>query len=74
MELLILIDAAKRASAKRVTAVIPYYGYARRTGRISRGFSVTAKLIANLITRAGADRVIAVDLILHRFRDSLTFL
>lgn len=62
MELLILIDAAKRASAKRVTAVIPYYGYARQDRKDQPRVSVTAKLIANLITRAGADRVIAVDL------------
>ncbi|GAB1371359.1 ribose-phosphate diphosphokinase [Candidatus Kapaibacterium sp.] len=62
MELLILIDAAKRASAKRVTAVIPYYGYARQDRKDQPRVSVTAKLIANLITRAGADRVITVDL------------
>ena len=62
MELLILIDAAKRASAKRVTAVIPYYGYARQDRKDQPRVSVTDKLIANLITRAGADRVIAVDL------------
>lgn len=62
MELLILIDAAKRASAKRVTAVIPYYGYARQDRKDQPRVSVTAKLIANLITRAGADRIITVDL------------
>lgn len=62
MELLILIDAAKRASAKRVTAVIPYYGYARQDRKDQPRVSVTAKLIANLITRAGADRVITIDL------------
>ena len=62
MELLILIDAAKRASAKRVTAVIPYFGYARQDRKDQPRVSVTAKLVANLITRAGADRVITIDL------------
>lgn len=62
MELLILIDAAKRASVKRVTAVVPYYGYARQDRKDQPRVSVTAKLIANLITRAGADRVITIDL------------
>lgn len=62
MELLILIDAAKRASAKRITAVIPYFGYARQDRKDQPRVSVTAKLVANLIERAGADRVIAVDL------------
>lgn len=62
MELLIMIDAAKRASVKRVTAVIPYYGYARQDRKDQPRVSVTAKLIANLITRAGADRVITIDL------------
>jgi ribose-phosphate pyrophosphokinase len=61
-ELLIMIDAAKRASAKRVTAVIPYYGYARQDRKDQPRVSVTAKLMANLITRAGADRVITIDL------------
>lgn len=62
MELLILIDAAKRASVRRVTAVIPYYGYARQDRKDQPRVSVTAKLVANLITRAGADRVITIDL------------
>ncbi len=62
MELLIMIDAAKRASVKRVTAVLPYYGYARQDRKDQPRVSVTAKLIANLITRAGADRIITVDL------------
>lgn len=62
MELLIMIDAAKRASVKRVTAVIPYYGYARQDRKDQPRVSVTAKLIANLITRAGADRIITIDL------------
>jgi ribose-phosphate pyrophosphokinase len=62
MELLILIDAAKRASARRVTAVIPYFGYARQDRKDQPRVSITAKLIANILTRAGADRIIAIDL------------
>lgn len=62
MELLIMIDAAKRASASRVTAVIPYFGYARQDRKDQPRVSVTAKLIANLISRAGADRVLTLDL------------
>lgn len=62
LELLILIDAARRASARRVTAVIPYFGYARQDRKDQPRVSITAKLVANLITRAGADRVIAMDL------------
>jgi len=62
MELLIMIDAAKRASARRVTAVIPYFGYARQDRKDQPRVSITAKLVANLITKAGADRVITMDL------------
>ncbi len=62
IELLILIDAAKRASARRVTAVIPYFGYARQDRKDQPRVSITAKLVANLITEAGADRVITMDL------------
>jgi ribose-phosphate pyrophosphokinase len=62
MELLILIDAAKRASAKRVTAVIPYFGYSRQDRKDQPRVSITAKLVANLITTAGADRVMTMDL------------
>ena len=62
MELLILLDAAKRASVRRVTAVIPYFGYARQDRKDQPRVSITAKLIANLIVRAGADRVITIDL------------
>lgn len=62
MELLILIDALKRASARRVTAVVPYYGYARQDRKDQPRVPITAKLIANLITTAGADRVLTVDL------------
>lgn len=62
MELLILLDAAKRASASRVTAVIPYFGYARQDRKDQPRVSISAKLVANLITEAGADRVITMDL------------
>ena len=62
MELLIGIDALKRASAKRITAVIPYFGYARQDRKPGPRTPISAKLVANLITTAGADRVLAVDL------------
>lgn len=62
MELLILIDAARRASAKRITAVIPYYGYARQDRKDQPRVSITAKLVANLLTMAGADRIMTMDL------------
>ncbi|HMN48210.1 MAG TPA: ribose-phosphate pyrophosphokinase [Ignavibacteriaceae bacterium] len=62
MELLIMIDAARRASAKRITAVIPYFGYARQDRKDQPRVSITAKLMANLITKAGADRVMTMDL------------
>jgi len=62
VELLIMIDAAKRASAKRITAVIPYFGYARQDRKDQPRVSITAKLMANLITEAGADRVMTMDL------------
>ncbi len=62
MELLILIDAAKRASADRVTAVLPYFGYARQDRKPGPRTPISAKLVANLITRAGADRVMTLDL------------
>jgi ribose-phosphate pyrophosphokinase len=62
MELLVMIDAAKRASASRVTAVIPYFGYARHDHKAAPRTPITAKLVANLITKAGADRVLAIDL------------
>ncbi|MEO8399449.1 MAG: ribose-phosphate pyrophosphokinase, partial [Ignavibacteriaceae bacterium] len=62
MELLIMIDAAKRASAKRITAVIPYFGYSRQDRKDQPRVSITAKLVANLITVAGADRVMTMDL------------
>ena len=62
MELLIMIDALRRASAHRITAVIPYFGYARQDRKSASRSPISAKLVANLITRAGADRVLTVDL------------
>ncbi|MBI5837646.1 MAG: ribose-phosphate pyrophosphokinase [Candidatus Eisenbacteria bacterium] len=62
MELLILVDACKRASARRVTAVVPYFGYARQDRKDQPRVSITAKLVSNLITVAGADRVLTMDL------------
>ena len=62
MELLIMIDAAKRASAGRITAVIPYFGYARQDRKARSRDPITAKLVANLLTKAGADRVLTMDL------------
>ena len=62
MELLIMIDALKRASAGRITAVVPYFGYARQDRKTKPRDPISAKLVANLITRAGADRVLTMDL------------
>ncbi|HTW33465.1 MAG TPA: ribose-phosphate pyrophosphokinase [Rhizomicrobium sp.] len=62
MELLIIIDALKRASARRITAVIPYFGYARQDRKVGPRTPISAKLVANLITEAGANRVLTVDL------------
>jgi len=62
MELLTMIDACRRASARQITAVIPYYGYARADRKTAGRESITAKLVANLITQAGASRILAMDL------------
>ena len=62
MELLIMIDACRRASARQITAVIPYYGYARADRKTAGRESITAKLVANLMTEAGASRILAMDL------------
>lgn len=62
MELLIMIDTCRRASAQRITAVMPYYGYARQDRKDEGRVPITAKLVANMITRAGADRVLTMDL------------
>jgi ribose-phosphate pyrophosphokinase len=62
MELLVTLDALKRASARRITAVVPYYGYARQDRKTSSRSPISAKLVANLITAAGADRVLTLDL------------
>ena len=62
MELLIMIDALRRASAGRITAVVPYFGYARQDRKTKPRDPISAKLVANLITRAGADRVLTMDL------------
>jgi ribose-phosphate pyrophosphokinase len=68
MELLLLIDAAQRASAARITAVIPYFGYARQDRKDQPRVAIGAKLVANLITSAGADRVLSVDFHQHQLQ------
>ncbi len=62
MQLLVMIDAFKRASARRITAVIPYYGYARQDRKVQPRVPITSRLVADLITTAGADRVLTIDL------------
>ena len=62
MELLIMIDTAKRSSARRITAVIPYFGYARQDRKSASRTPITAKLVADLLTQAGADRILTMDL------------
>ncbi len=68
LELLILIDAAKRASAARVTAVVPYFGYARQDRKDQPRVAISAKLMANLITTAGANRVLSIDFHQHQLQ------
>jgi len=68
VELLIYLDCLRRASAKRITAVIPYFGYARQDRKDEGRVPITAKLVANLITTAGADRVLAIDLHTHQLQ------
>jgi len=68
MELLIMIDTARRASAARITAVIPFYGYARQDRKDKPRVPLTAKLVANLLTQAGANRIVAVDLHAHQIQ------
>jgi ribose-phosphate pyrophosphokinase len=68
LELLLLIDAAKRASAARVTAVVPYFGYARQDRKDQPRVAISAKLVANLITTAGADRVLGIDFHQHQLQ------
>ena len=62
MELLLCIDALKRSSAKNITAVIPYFGYARQDRKVAQELQFQQELVSNLITKAGADRVVTVDL------------
>src|SRR5512136_288615 len=62
MELLIMMDALKRASAAKITAIMPYYGYARQDRKVAPRTPITSKLVADLLTSAGADRVVTVDL------------
>jgi ribose-phosphate pyrophosphokinase len=73
VELTIIIDALKRASAARVTAVIPYFGYARQDRKTSGREPITAKLIANLLVSAGLDRVLTIDFTVIKYRGFLTY-
>ncbi len=68
LELLLLMDAAKRASAMRITAVIPYFGYARQDRKDQPRVAISAKLIANMVSQAGADRVLAIDFHQHQLQ------
>ncbi len=68
MELLLIVDALKRASARRITAVIPYYGYARQDRKVQPRVPISAKLVADLITAAGTNRVLTMDFTRPRFR------
>src|SRR5205814_3410277 len=73
VELLIILDALKRASARRITAVLPYYGYARQDKKIQPREPISARLVADLITRAGASRVLMVDLHVQQIQGFLDF-
>ncbi len=73
MELLICIDALRRASPKRITAVLPYFGYARQDRKPGPRTPISSKLVANLITTAGADRVLTMDCMPARSRVFSTF-
>ncbi len=66
MELLVMIDAFKRASARRITAVLPYYGYGRQDRKVQGRMPITAKLVADVLTAAGTQRLLAVDLTWRR--------
>src|SRR5262245_11086717 len=68
MELLLLIDAAKRASAARITAIVPYYGYARQDRKDQPRVAIGGKLVANLLTAAGADKVLGMDFHTHQIQ------
>jgi ribose-phosphate pyrophosphokinase len=74
VELLLMIDALKRASATRITAVMPYYGYARQDKKVAPRVPISAKLVADLLEKAGAKRIITMDLHAGRFKDILIFL
>ncbi len=73
MELLIMMDALRRASSSRITVVIPYFGYARQDRKDQPRVPITAKLVANLLTTAGANRVLTMDYMPARFRVFLTY-
>ena len=72
MELLLCIDALKRSSAKNITAVIPYFGYARQDRKVVPRTSISAKVVSNLITNAGANRIVTVDLHAGQIQGFLT--
>ena len=74
MELLICIDALRRSSAKNITAVIPYFGYARQDRKVVPRTAISAKLVSNLITNAGAHRIVTVDLHAGQIQGFLIFL